>query len=88
MPIVCGDPADASTYFGGYDKAAVSPISCPDNVAFDSAGNLWISTDGNALRLRQAGRGGHLAPRRRPGGQLTHRSARPGSPAAPVQRSA
>jgi secreted PhoX family phosphatase len=49
LPIVCGDPADASTYFGGYDKAAVSPISCPDNVAFDSAGNLWISTDGNAL---------------------------------------
>ena len=26
-----------------------SPISCPDNVAFDRAGNLWISTDGNAL---------------------------------------
>ena len=24
----------------------MSPISCPDNVAFDSAGNLWISTDG------------------------------------------
>ncbi|GAA4957300.1 PhoX family protein [Actinoplanes utahensis] len=49
LPIVCGDPASADTYFGGYDKAAVSPISCPDNVAFDSAGNLWISTDGNAL---------------------------------------
>ncbi|MBW6440286.1 PhoX family phosphatase [Actinoplanes hulinensis] len=49
LPIVCGDPAAADTYFGGYDKAAVSPISCPDNVAFDSAGNLWISTDGNAL---------------------------------------
>ncbi|GAA3960429.1 PhoX family protein [Actinoplanes auranticolor] len=49
LPIVCGDPADASTYFAGYDKSAVSPISCPDNVAFDSAGNLWISTDGNAL---------------------------------------
>ncbi|MDI6100963.1 PhoX family phosphatase [Actinoplanes sp. NEAU-A12] len=49
LPIVCGDPASADTYFGGYDKSAVSPISCPDNVAFDSAGNLWISTDGNAL---------------------------------------
>ncbi|ROP27627.1 hypothetical protein EDD30_0313 [Couchioplanes caeruleus] len=49
LPIVCGDPADPSTYFAGYDKGAVSPISCPDNVAFDSAGNLWISTDGNAL---------------------------------------
>jgi hypothetical protein len=49
LPIVCGDPADPSTYFAGFDKAQVSPISCPDNVAFDSAGNLWISTDGNQL---------------------------------------
>ncbi|MEV6635797.1 PhoX family phosphatase [Actinoplanes sp. NPDC051470] len=49
LPIVCGDPADPSTYFAGYDKSKVSPISCPDNVAFDSTGNLWISTDGNAL---------------------------------------
>lgn len=45
--LVCGDPADESipTYFGGY-TGEVSPISCPDNVAFDGAGNLWISTDG------------------------------------------
>ncbi|MFC6018674.1 PhoX family protein [Plantactinospora solaniradicis] len=49
VPIVCGDPADASTFFAGYDKTKVSPISCPDNVAFDGSGNLWISTDGNAL---------------------------------------
>jgi hypothetical protein len=49
LPIVCGDPDDPSTYFAGYDKSAVSPISCPDNVAFDRAGNLWIATDGNAL---------------------------------------
>ncbi|RKN48394.1 PhoX family protein [Micromonospora endolithica] len=49
LPIVAGDPADPSTYFAGYDKAKVSPISCPDNVAFDATGNLWISTDGNAL---------------------------------------
>ncbi|MEV8503620.1 PhoX family phosphatase [Actinoplanes sp. NPDC051475] len=49
LPIVCGDPADPSTYFAGYDKSAVSPISCPDNVAFDRTGNLWIATDGNAL---------------------------------------
>ncbi|MGK5737360.1 PhoX family protein [Micromonospora sp. URMC 103] len=49
LPIVCGDPTDPSTYFGGYDKTRVSPISCPDNVAFDATGNLWISTDGNAL---------------------------------------
>ncbi|HEY0454088.1 PhoX family phosphatase [Actinophytocola sp.] len=47
--LVCGDPAAPDTYFAGYDKSQVSPISCPDNVAFDSKGNLWISTDGNAL---------------------------------------
>ncbi|MDM4722098.1 PhoX family phosphatase [Micromonospora sp. WMMA1363] len=49
VPIVAGDPADPSTYFAGYDKTKVSPISCPDNVAFDATGNLWIATDGNAL---------------------------------------
>ncbi|WP_165164589.1 PhoX family protein [Corynebacterium qintianiae] len=47
--LVCGDPDAASTYFGGFDKDKVSPISCPDNLAFDKHGNLWISTDGNAL---------------------------------------
>ncbi|MCK2213642.1 PhoX family phosphatase [Actinomadura sp. ATCC 31491] len=49
LPLVCGDPADPATYFAGYDKSKVSPISCPDNVTFDRDGNLWISTDGNAL---------------------------------------
>ncbi|MEH0108436.1 PhoX family phosphatase [Tersicoccus sp. MR15.9] len=45
--LVCGDPAkNAATYFAGFPKDKVSPISCPDNVAFDSVGNLWISTDG------------------------------------------
>ena len=47
--LVCGDPEAAETYFGGVDKSTVSPISCPDNVAFDTTGNLWISTDGNVL---------------------------------------
>ena len=47
--LVCGDPEAPETYFGGYPKDKVSPISCPDNVAFDSVGNLWIATDGNAL---------------------------------------
>ncbi|MBT2567223.1 PhoX family phosphatase [Arthrobacter sp. ISL-85] len=45
--MVCGDPAQGdATYFSGYPADKVSPISCPDNVAFDSVGNLWISTDG------------------------------------------
>ena len=43
--LVCGDPEDPSTYFGGFDKSQVSPISCPDNVTFDRHGNLWITTD-------------------------------------------
>ncbi len=43
--MVCGDTGQAGTYFAGWD-GPVAPISCPDNVAFDSAGNLWISTDG------------------------------------------
>ncbi|HEY7721493.1 MAG TPA: PhoX family phosphatase [Pedococcus sp.] len=47
--LIAGDPADPSTYFSGYDRSEVSPISCPDNVTFDRDGNLWIATDGNAL---------------------------------------
>jgi uncharacterized protein len=48
--LICGDPATAGTYFGGY-TGPVSPIACPDNVAFDSMGNLWISTDGQPSAL-------------------------------------
>ncbi|MFI1754928.1 PhoX family protein [Streptomyces sp. NPDC020571] len=47
--LVAGDPEDPATYFAGFPKDRVSAISCPDNVAFDEHGNLWISTDGNAL---------------------------------------
>ena len=45
--MVCGDPAQGdTTYFSGFPVEQVSPISCPDNLAFDAVGNLWISTDG------------------------------------------
>ncbi|RJK96429.1 PhoX family protein [Vallicoccus soli] len=47
--LLAGDPADPQTYFAGADKSRVSPISCPDNLTFDPAGNLWLATDGNAL---------------------------------------
>lgn len=43
--LICGDPQDPGTYFAGFDKSRVSPISCPDNLAFDDDGNLWITTD-------------------------------------------
>jgi secreted PhoX family phosphatase len=49
LMLVCGDPEAPETYFAGFPKRRVSPISCPDNVAFDAEGNLWVSTDGNAL---------------------------------------
>jgi len=49
LMLVCGDPEAPETYFAGFPKEQVSPISCPDNVAFDAEGNLWISTDGNSL---------------------------------------
>lgn len=52
--LLCGDPAGiAQTYFAGYPKELVSPISCPDNVAFDGEGNLWISTDGAPSTIRK-----------------------------------
>lgn len=44
--LLCGDPADESTYFAGFPKDQVSAISSPDNITFDMNGNLWISTDG------------------------------------------
>jgi secreted PhoX family phosphatase len=47
--LVCGDPNDPSSYYGGFDKSQVSPITCPDNLAFDSSGNLWITTDSSEV---------------------------------------
>ena len=53
--MVCGDPAQGDvTYFSGFPADQVSPISCPDNLAFDSVGNLWISTDGAPSGIGQA----------------------------------
>lgn len=49
--LICGDAASAGRYFGGW-TGPVSPISCPDNVAFDSQGNLWVSTDGQPSAIR------------------------------------
>lgn len=46
MFMVCGDPADAGTYFAGFPKDRVTAIGAPDNVLFDVDGNLWICTDG------------------------------------------
>lgn len=50
--LLCGDPKDESTYFAGYPKDKVSTVSCPDNIAFDREGNMWISTDGMDKSLK------------------------------------
>jgi secreted PhoX family phosphatase len=44
--LLAGDPLDESTYFAGFPKDLVSPIASPDNITFDTTGNIWISTDG------------------------------------------
>jgi secreted PhoX family phosphatase len=51
--LICGDEASAGRYFGGW-TGPVSPISCPDNVAFDSVGNLWVSTDGQPSAIKKS----------------------------------
>jgi secreted PhoX family phosphatase len=51
--LVCGSPEEAGTYFGGWN-GPVAPISCPDNFAFDSVGNLWIATDGAPASISKA----------------------------------
>lgn len=49
--LLCGDPADSSTFYAGFPKDQVSAIACPDNLTFDLHGNLWIATDGQRLSL-------------------------------------
>lgn len=52
--MLCGDPAVATegTYWAGW-QGGVSPISSPDNITFDKAGNLWIATDGQINTFRK-----------------------------------
>lgn len=49
--LLAGKPDDPSTFFAGFAKDQVSPIATPDNLAFDDAGNMWISTDGQPKAL-------------------------------------
>ena len=54
--LLCGNPDEAGsrTYFAGYD-GPVSPIACPDNLAFDSTGDsLWVATDGQPSAIKYA----------------------------------
>lgn len=53
--MLCGEPGVATdgTFFAGFDPSQVSPISSPDNIAFDQQGNLWIATDGQINTFRK-----------------------------------
>ena len=64
------------TYFAGWD-GPVTPISCPDNVAFDAIGNLWISTDGAPGTIAKAD---GLFKRAAGGSRARPRPAVPGRP--------
>lgn len=47
--LACGDPeVHEGTFYAGADLEKVNPVSCPDNLAFDPGGHLWIATDGQA----------------------------------------
>jgi secreted PhoX family phosphatase len=50
--LLAGPAGDETRYFAGYPKEQSSAISCPDNVAFDSRGNLWIATDGQPAAIK------------------------------------
>jgi hypothetical protein len=50
--ILGGNPSDPTTYFAGFPKDQVSPIGSPDNITFDTRGNLWIATDGQPNNLK------------------------------------
>jgi secreted PhoX family phosphatase len=44
--VVPGLPPEATFYAGFADATKLGHIAAPDNIAFDSKGNLWIATDG------------------------------------------
>ena len=54
--ILCGDPANEEhgTYFAGFEQGELDSIATPDNIAFDRAGNLWVTTDGQPRALGAA----------------------------------
>jgi secreted PhoX family phosphatase len=51
--IACGDPdnPDHRAYYQG--QTSVSWFACPDNIAFDAAGRLWVATDGQPMSIEQ-----------------------------------
>jgi secreted PhoX family phosphatase len=52
-PAALNDAADNVTWWAGFDETRVSPIARVDNLAFDSKGNLFMSTDGQPTALQR-----------------------------------
>jgi secreted PhoX family phosphatase len=52
--MLCGDPnvAAQGAKYGDGEPSTISPVSAPDNICFDNAGNLWIATDGQINTFR------------------------------------
>jgi uncharacterized protein len=51
--IACGDPnnPEHNAYYQGHTP--VSWFTCPDNLAFDASGRLWVATDGQPTTIQQ-----------------------------------
>jgi hypothetical protein len=45
--LLSGEEADLSVSVNGKPTMSGARFSCPDNLCFDSAGNVWIATDGS-----------------------------------------
>jgi uncharacterized protein len=59
VTVPAGANSSGRTYFAGFDETQVSPIARPDNVAFDTLGNMWITTDGMPSAASGGGLGLH-----------------------------
>ena len=53
MFILCGPKEDQTRVFAGYPADQVTDVACPDNLTFDRAGNMWITTDGQPSTIRK-----------------------------------
>jgi uncharacterized protein len=51
--IACGDPnnPDDKAFYQGHQET--SWMSCPDNIAFDDVGRLWVATDGQLASIKK-----------------------------------
>jgi hypothetical protein len=51
--IACGDPNNPDDQASYQGQSNVSWLSCPDNIAFDDAGRLWVATDGQPASIKK-----------------------------------